>query len=76
MNSGSSFAILDTVQRAPIVMISNGGSRGIVLPAEDKKWVFLSPLTDVLVQSVMMADMKRRGITRIALLNADFAVRH
>lgn len=24
MNSGSSFAILDTVQRAPIVMISNG----------------------------------------------------
>jgi len=71
MNSGSSFAILETVQRAGMPMISNGGSRNIVLPAADKKWVFLAPLTDVLVQSVMMADMKKKGITRIALLNAD-----
>ncbi len=30
-------------------MISNGGSRGIVLPAADKRWIFLAPLTDVLV---------------------------
>ncbi|MGH2343293.1 ABC transporter substrate-binding protein [Segnochrobactraceae bacterium EtOH-i3] len=71
MNSGSSFAILDIIQRAQMPMISNGGSRNIVLPAEDKKWVFLAPLTDVLVQSVMMEDMKKRGITKIALLNAD-----
>ncbi|QTL02678.1 ABC transporter substrate-binding protein [Aquabacter sp. L1I39] len=71
MNSGSSFAIIDTVQRAAIPMISNGGSRNIVLPAEEKKWIFLAPLTDVLVQGVMMGDMKKRGITRIALLNAD-----
>jgi branched-chain amino acid transport system substrate-binding protein len=52
-------------------MISNGGSRGIVLPPQDKKWIFLSPLTDVLVQSVMMADMKQHGMKNIALLNAD-----
>lgn len=71
MNSGSSFAIIDTVQRASMPMISNGGSRNIVLPAAEKKWIFLAPLTDVLVQSVMMEDMKKRGITRIALLNAD-----
>lgn len=71
MNSGSSFAILDIIQRAQMPMISNGGSRNIVLPAEEKKWVFLAPLTDVLVQSVMMEDMKKRGITKIALLNAD-----
>ncbi|MFW1466511.1 ABC transporter substrate-binding protein, partial [Vibrio parahaemolyticus] len=36
MNSGSSFAIIDTVQRASMPMITNGGSRGIVLPAQDK----------------------------------------
>jgi branched-chain amino acid transport system substrate-binding protein len=71
MNSGSSYAIIDTVQGASMPMISNGGSRGIVLPPQDKKWIFLSPLTDVLVQSVMMADMKKRGIKKIALLNAD-----
>jgi branched-chain amino acid transport system substrate-binding protein len=71
MNSGSSYAIIDIVQRANTAMISNGGSRGIVLPPADKKWIFLSPLTDVLVQSVMMADMKKRGITKVALLHAD-----
>lgn len=73
MNSGSSYAILDTVQKAPIALVSNGGSRGIVLPAEEKKWVFLAPLTDALVQGVMLDDMKKKGITRIALLNSDSA---
>lgn len=71
MNSGSSYAIIDTVQGASMPMISNGGSRGIVLPPKDKRWIFLSPLTDVLVQSVMMADMQKRAIKKIALLNAD-----
>lgn len=71
MNSGSSYAVIDTVQRASTAMISNGGSRGIVLPPQDKKWIFLAPLTDVLVQSVMMNDMKRRGVKNVALLNAD-----
>jgi branched-chain amino acid transport system substrate-binding protein len=71
MNSGSSFASIDTVQRSETPMISNGGSRGIVLPAADKKWIFLAPLTDVLVQSVMLADMKKKGVKKIALLNSD-----
>jgi branched-chain amino acid transport system substrate-binding protein len=71
MNSGSSFASIDTVQRSETAMISNGGSRGIVLPAADKKWIFLAPLTDVLVQSVMLSDMKKKGIRKIALLNSD-----
>lgn len=71
MNSGSSFAAIDTVQRAETPMISNGGSRGIVLPAADKRWIFLAPLTDVLVESVMLEDMKKKGIKKIALLNSD-----
>jgi len=71
MNSGSSFASIDTVQRAETPMISNGGSRGIVLPAADKRWIFLAPLTDVLVESVMLEDMKKKGIKKIALLNSD-----
>ncbi len=73
MNSGSSFAIIDPVQQAHIAMISNGAARGIVLPPEQKQWIFLAPLTDVLVQATMLADMKKKGITRIALVNADSA---
>ncbi len=73
MNTGSSFAIIDIVQRAKIAMVSNGGSRGIVLPVEKKKWIFLAPLTDTLVQKVMLADMKKKGIKNIALLSSDSA---
>lgn len=71
MNSGSSYSIIDTIQRAGIPLIANGGSRGIVLPPDKKQWIFLAPLTDVLVQQVMMADMKKKNITKIALLNSD-----
>ena len=71
MNSGSSYAIISTVQRIGIPVIANGGSRGIVLPPDKKQDMFLAPLTDVLVQSVMMKDMNKKGISKIALLNAD-----
>lgn len=73
MSSGSNFAIIDTVQRARVPIIANGASRGIVLPAEQKRWIFLAPLTDVLVQGKMLEQMKKRGIAKIALLNSDVA---
>lgn len=72
-NTGSSYAVIDMVQRAGLAMVSNGGSRGIVLPVEKKPWIFLAPLTDALVQQTMLQDMKQKGITRIALLNSDSA---
>lgn len=64
MNSGSSYAIISTVQRIGMPVIANGGSRGIVLPPEKKQGMFLAPLTDVLVQSVMMKDMRNKGISK------------
>jgi branched-chain amino acid transport system substrate-binding protein len=73
MSSGSSFSIIDTVQRARMPVVANGASRGIVLPPDQKRWIFLVPLTDVLVQGRMLAHMKRQGISRIALLNSDVA---
>jgi branched-chain amino acid transport system substrate-binding protein len=73
MSSGSSFSITDTVQRARIPVVANGASRGIVLPPDQKRWLFLVPLTDVLVQGRMLEHMKRQGIGKIALLNSDVA---
>jgi branched-chain amino acid transport system substrate-binding protein len=73
MSSGSSFAVADTVERAKIPMIANGASRGIVQPPENRKFMFLAPLTDVVVQSVMFKDMQAKGIKRIAILNSDVA---
>jgi len=73
MSSGSSFAIIDTVQRAKVPVVANGASRGIVLPVEKKPWIFLAPLTDVLVQGKMLVHMKAHGITKIAVLHSDVA---
>ncbi|HUT49773.1 MAG TPA: ABC transporter substrate-binding protein [Alphaproteobacteria bacterium] len=71
MNSGSSYSIIGYVQRRQIPIIANGASRGIVLPPEKKTWFFLAPLTDVLVQTVMVKQMKAKGIQRIAFLHVD-----
>jgi len=73
MSSGSVFAVADTIERAQVPMIANGASRGIVLPPEKRKFTFLAPLTDVVVQSVMLKDMQAKGIKKIAVLNSDVA---
>jgi branched-chain amino acid transport system substrate-binding protein len=73
MSSGSNFSIIDTVQRARVPLMANGASRSIVLPPDQKRWIFLAPLTDVLVQGKMLEHMKKHGVARIALLNSDVA---
>ncbi len=73
MSSGSSFAVVDTIEKAKVPMIANGASRGIVLPPEQKKFTFLAPLTDVVVQTAMLKDMQAKGIKKIAVLNSDVA---
>ena len=73
MSSGSSFAVVDTIEKAKVPMIANGASRGIVLPPEQKRYAFLAPLTDVVVQTAMLKDMQAKGIKKIAILNSDVA---
>ncbi|NMG34478.1 ABC transporter substrate-binding protein [Azoarcus sp. TTM-91] len=72
-SSGSNFAIVDAVERAKVPMIGIGATRGIVLPPEQRRYSFLAPLTDVVVETVMLEDMRARGITRIAMLHSDVA---
>jgi branched-chain amino acid transport system substrate-binding protein len=73
MSSGSVFAVADSVENAKTPMIANGASRGIVQPPEKRRFTFLAPLTDVVVQSVMFKDMQAKGIRKIAILNSDVA---
>ena len=71
MNSGSTFSIIDIVQRAEIPIVSNGASRALSTPVDEKKWIFQAPLTDVLVINVLIDYMKKHGISKIGLINAD-----
>jgi len=73
MSSGSAFAVVDSVERAKVPMIANGATRGIVLPSDKKKYSFLAPLTNVVVQNAMLTDMQARGIKKIAILSSDVA---
>lgn len=73
MSSGSGFAVADTVEGAKVPMIANGASRGVVQPPEKRRYMFLAPLTDVVVQSVMFKDMQARGIKKVAILHTDVA---
>ena len=72
-NSGSNFAIIDSVQRAKMPMVTNGTSMQIALPPAEKQWVFMAQVTDAVVVSVVIEHMKRSGIRKIGLLNADSA---
>jgi branched-chain amino acid transport system substrate-binding protein len=73
MNSGSNLAIIDTIQRGKMPMVSNGAARAIVSPAAEKPWIFQAPLNDILAINVILQHMKAAGIARIGLINADSA---
>ncbi len=67
--SGNTLAVIDIVQRAKVPFISLAGSIKIVEPV--KKWVFKTPHTDKMAAQKIFEDMKKRGITKIALITGN-----
>jgi branched-chain amino acid transport system substrate-binding protein len=71
--SGTSLAILDTVQKAEVPMVSCAAAIKIVEPAAERKWVFKTPQSDHLIVGVLVDFLKARGLTRVGWLNVDYA---
>ncbi len=67
--SGTSLAVIDIVQANRIPFISLAGSIKIVQPV--KKWVFKTPHTDRMAAAKIFEDMKKRHITKIALITGN-----
>lgn len=65
----TSMGVIPIVERAEIPYVSFGGGVAIVDPV--KKWVFKAPHTDRMVAERIFMDMKKRGITKVALLSED-----
>lgn len=65
----TSMAVLPLVDRAAIPYVSMGGGIGIVEPV--RKWTFKVPHTDRMGAEKVLADLKRRGLTRLALLSEN-----
>ncbi len=67
--SGNTLAVIDIVQKAKVPLISLAGSVKIIEPV--KKWVFKTPHTDRMAAEKIFQDMKKRGITKIALITGN-----
>jgi branched-chain amino acid transport system substrate-binding protein len=65
--TGATMSIAPLVERAEIPFISLAGAVAIVEPV--KKWIFKTPHTDRMAAERVFEDMKKRGLTRIALLS-------
>lgn len=65
--TGATMGLVPLVERAEIPFISLAGAVVIVEPV--KKWVFKTPHTDRMAAEKIFADMKKRGLTKLALLS-------
>jgi branched-chain amino acid transport system substrate-binding protein len=65
--TGATMSIAPLVERAEIPFISLAGAVAIIEPV--KKWIFKTPHTDRMAAERVFEDMKKRGLTKIALLS-------
>ena len=71
--SGTSLAILDTVQKAEVPLVSCAAAIKIVEPVAERKWVFKTPQSDYLIVGVLVDHLKAKGLTTVGWLNVDYA---
>lgn len=65
--TGSTMSMVPLVERAGVPFMSLAGAVVVVEPV--KKWVFKASTTDRLAAERVLADMKKRGLTKVALLS-------
>ena len=65
--TGSTMSIVPLVEKANIPFISLAGAVVIIEPV--KKWVFKTPHTDRMAAEKVFEDMKKRGLTKVALFS-------
>ena len=65
----TSLAVLALMDKAEMPYLSLGGGVAIVEPV--RRWTFKIPQTDRLAARKVFADMKRRGLTKVALLSEN-----
>ncbi|MBI4492091.1 MAG: ABC transporter substrate-binding protein [Chloroflexi bacterium] len=71
--SGTTLAMVDTIQKAQVPLISAAASIRIVEPVAEHKWVFKTPQSDVLIHSVLVEYLKAKGLTRVAWMSVNNA---
>lgn len=65
--TGSTMSIVPLVTKAELPFVSMAGAVTVIEPV--KKWVFKTPHTDRMAAEKVFEDMKKRGLTNVALLS-------
>jgi branched-chain amino acid transport system substrate-binding protein len=65
--TGSTMSMIPLVEKAEVPFISLAGAVVIIEPV--KKWVFKTPHTDRMAAEKVFEDMKKRNLTKVALLS-------
>ncbi len=65
--TGATMSMVPLVEKAKIPFISLAGAVVVIEPV--KKWVFKTPHTDRMAAEKVFEDMKKKGITKVALLS-------
>jgi branched-chain amino acid transport system substrate-binding protein len=68
-STGESMALIDTMEKAEVPLISCAASIQIVQPV--RKWVFKMPQSDSLAVSEIFGYLKAKGLTKVALLTSS-----
>ena len=67
--SGSSMAMIPTIEKAQVPNISCAAAAAIVQPV--KKWVFKTPQSDAFCAEAMYEYMKKKKISRVAIISVS-----
>jgi branched-chain amino acid transport system substrate-binding protein len=66
--SGTSLGILDLIEEAQIPLVSCAASVKIVEPVAERKWVFKTPQSDVLMGTVIRNYLQAQNIAKVAII--------
>lgn len=71
--SPASMAVIDTVTQAKLPFISNASASGIVVPVEERQWIFKTPQQNLVVAQVQGDWLTANKVTKIASLGVNNA---
>lgn len=67
-SSGPSMAMINTLQKEKVPMISMAAASSIVEPVEERHWVFKTAQSDIVTVSNIISYLKENGLTKVAFL--------
>ncbi len=72
-SSGTSMAMIKTVQSEQVPMISLAAASSIVEPAAERQWVFKTAQSDIIMISKIMEYLEQNNLTKIAFMHMNNA---